>query len=74
MKLFIWNDADNASDNYHSGGGVVVIADDLARAREILKPATAENGRCEALSAPPDLVRECEGPECVFVHPNAGCC
>lgn len=75
MKLFIWHRVDNATDNYHSEGGVAVIADSLERAREILKPRTGKNDReCEALTTEPDVVRECEGPDAVFVFPDAGCC
>ena len=35
--LFIWHDADDVSDNYHTNGGVGVIAENLDAAREYLR-------------------------------------
>lgn len=80
MKLFVWNDADAVSANYHSNGGLVVIAESFERAREMIaeatkkKPYSQPDAICEALTIAPDLIRECEGPEYIAVHPNAGCC
>jgi len=75
MKLYIWHRADRATANYHDEGGVIAIAESLERARELIKPNTGKDEQdCSALTQVPDLVRECEGPEGVFVHPDAGCC
>ena len=72
VKLFVWNEANAATDNYHSGGGIVAIAPTLERARELIGAEAPEN--CEALTKEPDLTRECAGPEYVAIHPDAGCC
>lgn len=72
MKLFVWTDVVWVSNNYHNDGGIIVIAETLDRAREMLP--TFEDGVCEAKTKEPDLIRECEGPEYIEVHPNAGCC
>lgn len=75
MKLFVWDDVENVSGNYHDNGGLVVIAETLQRAHEIISEATKHAEKpCGALTAAPDFIRECEGPEYVSVHPNAGCC
>jgi hypothetical protein len=71
MKLFVWNDVTKATDNYHDGGGIVVIADSLERARELIEQ---KSPGCSAATEDPDLVRECEGQEYIAVHRDAGCC
>jgi hypothetical protein len=73
MKLFIWNRADGATERYHDKGGVVAIADNLERARVLISQLTGTNG-CTALTEAPDVERNCDGPEYVVVHPDAGCC
>lgn len=73
MKLFMWDRVGHASGNYHDEGGIVVIAETLERAREMIA-ASKERAKCEALTMTPDLVRECEGPEHISVHEDAGCC
>jgi hypothetical protein len=75
MKLFVWNDVDGVSHNYHDGGGVVVIAETLDRAREIIVSEGRSKPDCGALKADPDLVRDCAaGEEYIAIHPDAGCC
>lgn len=71
MKLFVWDRVDQATSRQHREGGVVVIAVSLERARELIKEAAPH---CEALTAEPSLSRECEGPEHLTIHPDAGCC
>lgn len=73
MKLFMWDYVGNATSNYHDEGGIVVIAETLERAREMIS-SDKEREKCEALTKEPDLVRECEGPEHISVHKDAGCC
>lgn len=72
MKVFVWERIDNATDNYHSEGGLVVFAETEDRAREL---ANAQSG-CELKpEEAPDEVRDVEGgEEKVFVMPDAGCC
>ena len=73
MKIFIWEEIDTCTSSYHSEGGVVVIAETEARAREL---ANAVHGcaisECELPNATHELVDNCE--EKVFIMPNAGCC
>ena len=72
MKVFIWHRVSKCSDSYHEEGGVVVFANTLPRAREI---ANAVKGCQIRPDEKPDEVRECgEGPERVFIMPDAGCC
>lgn len=75
MKLFIWHSVSYVSSNYHHEGAVVVIADSLDRAREMIAEKTAKCADgCGAMVVDPDLTRECEGPELIAVHIDAGCC
>ena len=72
MKVFVWHKVDECSSNYHCEGGVVVFAENEARAREI---ANAVPGCAIKESEAPDEVRDCaDGDERVFIMPNAGCC
>jgi len=72
MKVFVWERIDNATDNYHSEGGLVVFAETEERAREL---ANAQSG-CKLMpEEAPDEVRDVDGgEEKVFVMPDAGCC
>lgn len=72
MKVFIWSHLSQVSDNYHSGGGVVVIAESL---EEAISMANSEPGCCIGHQDKPSCVVEClEGEKQVFIFPNAGCC
>ena len=72
MKVFIWNNVNQCSNNWHSDGGVVVFADTEERAREI---ANLEDGCNIAPNEQSDDVREVVGgEERVYIFPNAGCC
>lgn len=72
MKVFIWDRVNQCTDNFHSDGGVVVFADSEERAREL---ANAINGCCIKSDEFPDDVRDvADGPERVFIFPDAGCC
>lgn len=70
MKLFVWNYLIGLTDNYHDGGGLVIIAEDLVEANLLVTSETEFN---EVLPLP-DLTRECEGPVYIKVHADAGCC
>lgn len=73
MKLFMWDCVRRATGSYHDEGGIIVIAETLERAREMVA-ADKERVNCEALTTNPDLIRECEGPEHIAIHQDAGCC
>lgn len=74
MKLFVWEAVSKVTSNWHDGGSVAVVAEDLAAACDQLK---LEAPGCEALSKTPDRTYELADdkakPE-VFLFPNAGCC
>ena len=71
MKAFVWKYLDNLTSNYHSGGGLLLIAEDLESAIGFFK---LDGGTIEL--PPPDFVFEAPGhtnrTEVVF--PDAGCC
>lgn len=72
MKVFVWERIDNATDNYHSQGGLVVFAETEERARAL---ANLVNGCSLKSEETPDYVREIfGGEERVFIMPDAGCC
>ena len=72
MKVFVWADVGQCSDNYYTDGGVVVFAETEQRAREI---ANATPGCAIQESETPEEVRDVAGGgERVFIMPDAGCC
>lgn len=72
MKVFVWERIEECTGSYHSEGGLVVFAESEERAREL---ANAQTGCKLKPSEMPDEIRECaDGPERVFVMPDAGCC
>ncbi len=72
MKVFVWERIEQATNNYHTEGGVVVFADTEERAREM---ANLRNGCSIAPSEKPDDVRDVAGGnEAVWIMPDAGCC
>jgi hypothetical protein len=76
MKLFLWNNIDNVYDRYHSDGGVVIVADDLATARSLIPRARVRFEEGPQIIGDPDAVYEIAGDAqtAVFIFPNAGCC
>ena len=72
MKVFVWKRIGNATDNYHSEGGLVVFAETEERAREL---ANAEIGcALKPEEVPADVRDVAGGEEKVFIMPDAGCC
>ena len=72
MMVFVWTHVDKVSYNYHERGGLVVFAHSEERARQL---ANAEDGVELPASKLPADVRVCaDGPEQVYVFPDAGCC
>ena len=71
MNIFIWEQIEKVSNNYHREGGLVIFAESEQRAREL---ANSTDG-VELGDEPPDHVISCdETPENVIVFPDAGCC
>lgn len=72
--MYVWETVGDLTNSYHDGGGVVVIADNMEAARELLKTHGARKG-CEAFTASPDFSAPVETNEDkVFIFPDAGCC
>lgn len=67
MRMFVWEYIGGLTDRWHSGGGLMVVAETVERAREIAPGNT---------SGEPDAVYELEGEpeEKVFIFPDSGCC
>lgn len=70
LKAFVWMDVERLTENYHDGGGCVVIAKTLEEARQHLPSG------CEAQSKDPDDVYELKGKvnPIAYIFPDAGCC
>lgn len=71
MKAFVWKRLEGLTEYYHSEGGLLLIAEDLAKAREFY---LNEGGRLNLQE--PDFVFEApeHTQETVVVFPDAGCC
>lgn len=78
MNIYIWQRIDQATGNYHSEGGVVVFAETEERARELANAKRSDDIEYDChikTEEMPDHVRPCaDGPEQVFIFPDAGCC
>ena len=70
LTLYVWPRIAQATDNYHTAGGVLVVAATETQARAM---AMAQ-GAMIAPTEHPTLVRSVEGPEGVVIFPDAGCC
>lgn len=73
MKIFIWENVDKCSDNYHEDGGVVVVAEDETAARALAN----ERAGCairpdEPVSA--EFLLDGVTDTAVYIFPDAGCC
>jgi hypothetical protein len=69
VNVYVWEDLDGLTDSWHDGGGVLVVAESLDRARALI-PGKGDR------DYEPDLVLPVAGDtaERVIVFPNAGCC
>jgi len=72
MKIFIWESVENATSNYHSGGGVMVVAESLERATELAGKEGVTFGQYDTLSMEYELAGTPD--EKVVIFPDAGCC
>ena len=75
MTVFIWSGLSHLTDNYHHGGGLVVVAESLEQARELFKPPLVP-AECDAFTVEPDraLPVPDDAKEEVFIFEDAGCC
>ena len=71
MNIYIWERIDHCTGNYHSEGGVVVIAKNLGRAKEIAK----NEGCTFTEKEDPDKVYPVgTQKEYIVLFPDVGCC
>lgn len=74
MKIFVFEYVAQCSYNYHSDGGVVIVAED----REDAMRMVAEDEYLVLEDSDWEAVDEYDCPEdrksIVYVFPNAGCC
>jgi hypothetical protein len=72
VKIFIWEEIERATDNYHSSGAVVVVAESEESARVLASDKGVKFDSKETVDCV--YVIDGEAPEYVGVFPNAGCC
>lgn len=73
MRMFVWEYVDGITDRYHDGGGVVVIAKDADRARDLLMATDGVSNK--NFTDEPDFSTSVgTRKEKVFIFPDAGCC
>lgn len=73
--MYVWENVNELTDNYHDGGGLVIISNDLESARELLTKSIPLKSKCQALKVDPSYVTSvtAEKDE-IFIFPDAGCC
>jgi hypothetical protein len=74
MKIFVFENVDQLTYSYHSGGGMVIVAKDLEQAKSLI----ADDKDCVPTQQEWDSVIVYETiydtePR-VFIFPDAGCC
>lgn len=74
MKLFVWHCAYDSTENWHSGAGIVALANDIDEARELLKPKVRKES--EVFKYDPDETIDLDllPDPWAGVFPDAGCC
>lgn len=72
--MYVWENVSGLTNNWHDGGGALVIAEDLEMARILLlRNGVSESS--ETLTKEPDFTTSVEtNEEKVFIFPDAGCC
>lgn len=75
MKIFILTNVEDLTSNYHPEGGLVIIAETIEAAKELMK------GDSEALISEQEwldvIIHELIGQDIepnYYIFPNAGCC
>ena len=78
MKLYIWNYLEGLTDNYHSGGGLVIVTDrDASEALDAYNGDTRDyssKGTLRELPEADTTMEVVSDKEQVWVFPDAGCC
>lgn len=79
MRLYIWNYLESLTENYHSGGGLVICTDrSYDQVWLEIKPA-GEDSQGDAfptqLPEPDHMIEVSEGTEAFYeIFPDTGCC
>ncbi len=79
-QAFIWTDLGGITSNWHDGGGVFVVADDLDAARAAVREhcapevAHVQGTPFDGLEKDPDYTMSTDSDPLVVVFPDAGCC
>lgn len=88
MKAFIWQNVRNVSTSYHSGGGVLIVAESLEAARARFKAELGpsvdssedqdgNDNDGDVYTSEPDRVLDLvdgQEPLSIMVFKDAGCC
>lgn len=76
MKAFIFDYVDNLTERYHSGGGLVVIAENKDAVRRILTEQKYEDVKLSDDEWTKVIIYDLSGPvePAVYIFPDAGCC
>lgn len=72
MKVFVWQELARVTDNYHPGGGLLIVATSLETAKVLAKA----HDDCIEINEEPTLVLDLvgEAEPRVMVFQDAGCC
>lgn len=73
-KIFIWENLSKVSNSYHSGGGLVIIAEDLEEAKSLAQADGNIKFEEGELNSFKEFVVMGEATSEVIVFPDAGCC
>lgn len=74
MNIYIFNDVDQLTNNYHPGGGLVVVAESLDQAIALAQADGITSLDVKEIEAVITLKLAHKTPPRVFVFPDAGCC
>lgn len=74
MKLFLFNDVEQVSGRYHSGGGLVIIAKDRQQAEEVIAKTDTIEITDEEWNEVVVYGLAGEPSPTYYVFPDAGCC
>lgn len=69
-KIWIFEDLDQVSGNYHSGGGLVIVAKNI----EMAKLLVSQDNDIEILDWDKSKVGDTTLDKAIYVFPDAGCC
>lgn len=81
MNVYIWDRLECVSANYHSGGGLLIVAESLEAARQIIAEKLDDPGprypvNCDGKTVDPTVVLPTSdnASPMMMVFPDAGCC